>query len=57
MKEKEKEKEEDSDYEKIVFEGKEYMMGKEDKVVLNMDNSKIIGKWDTKKEAIIFNEQ
>jgi len=56
-KEKEEEKEEESDYDKIVFEGKEYMMSKEDKVVLNMDNSKIIGKWDTEKEAIIFNEQ
>tara|TARA_B100001094_G_scaffold105859_1_gene101978 strand:- start:814 stop:1530 length:717 start_codon:yes stop_codon:yes gene_type:complete len=61
--EKEKERKDDvsdsengDDYEVITFEGTEYKMVKEDKVVLSLDNSKIVGKWDTNKSIIVFDE-
>ena len=41
----------------ITFEGVDYKMGKEDKIILSSCGEIVIGKWDTEKEVIIFDDK
>ena len=45
------------DFETITFEGVDYKMGKEDKIILSSCGEIVIGKWDTEKEVIIFDDK